>query len=250
MKQLQRHLRFGLVLDDIYSATTIIIRQSVKMSRPITCAGCLTVIKEKRYMKCTLCALVYDLLCANISERRFSVIKLTEEWICDACKSKQPKSDNSNTPVRGSRLEDNSIEKQINQVGSHTEHAMAQSNTNATEFPNMEIMISDIMAAVKLELSSLIPSLIKVDLESVRNDIQYFNKFKQTSLFINSNLEELQKSISMLVIEYQHLETENRSLHSTVTDLSDRLDILEQRLKENNLEDNGISEHAVNHQVG
>lgn len=62
-------------------------------------------IKSRRFLQCCVCYQCYDLECAGVSEQRFRNT-LTEEhraaWKCVLCVSKQPKSDNSNTPVRAS----------------------------------------------------------------------------------------------------------------------------------------------------
>lgn len=69
----------------------------------ILCSGCNNIIEDKRYLTCRGCEQNYDLICANVSENRF-YNTLTKEhrdaWRCVLCKSKQPKTDNSNTPVR------------------------------------------------------------------------------------------------------------------------------------------------------
>ncbi|KAL4702234.1 hypothetical protein ACJJTC_010834 [Scirpophaga incertulas] len=72
-------------------------------SGKFSCAGCLQTIKSKQLLRCSVCLNHYDLLCANISEKRFSNTLTGEhrlKWKCEACKSKEPKTDNSNTPVR------------------------------------------------------------------------------------------------------------------------------------------------------
>ncbi|XP_031763577.2 uncharacterized protein LOC128202525 [Galleria mellonella] len=72
-------------------------------SDKIQCAGCLKLIENKRYLYCGGCNQHFDLDCANISEQRF-YNTLTKEhrdaWRCVMCKSRQPKFDNTNTPVR------------------------------------------------------------------------------------------------------------------------------------------------------
>ncbi|CAH0751751.1 unnamed protein product [Diatraea saccharalis] len=73
------------------------------MSQTISCAGCLQSIVDRRFLRCNICEQYYDLLCANVSEQRF-FNTLTREhrsrWKCPLCINKEPKCDNSNTPVR------------------------------------------------------------------------------------------------------------------------------------------------------
>lgn len=69
----------------------------------ISCAGCRSAVLSSQYLRCCLCRDYYDLMCANVSEKRFSNIMTKEHkavWKCQACVSKAPKTDNTNTPVR------------------------------------------------------------------------------------------------------------------------------------------------------
>ncbi|XP_063370262.1 uncharacterized protein LOC134658506 [Cydia amplana] len=71
-----------------------------------TCAGCLEIIPNREYLTCMLCSCKYDLKCASISFERFKSFYSTPEsehrkaWKCPSCRCKEPKGDNSNTPVR------------------------------------------------------------------------------------------------------------------------------------------------------
>ncbi|CAG9791585.1 unnamed protein product [Diatraea saccharalis] len=72
-------------------------------SGDVVCAGCLNTINCHQHLKCSICMEFFDLMCANVSECRFvntmtSTHKAT--WKCQACKCKEPKGDNSNTPIR------------------------------------------------------------------------------------------------------------------------------------------------------
>lgn len=67
------------------------------------CAGCRQDIIDRRFLKCSICLQSYYLDCANVSDQRFNNT-LTEEhkksWKCQLCRSKEPKTDNKNTPIR------------------------------------------------------------------------------------------------------------------------------------------------------
>ncbi|KAJ2940332.1 hypothetical protein O0L34_g6 [Tuta absoluta] len=69
------------------------------------CAGCKADITNNMFLKCSAvdCGDIYDLLCANVSEKRFCNIMTSEHkntWVCPQCQYKQPKQNNTNTPVR------------------------------------------------------------------------------------------------------------------------------------------------------
>lgn len=76
-----------------------------------SCAGCLQPIADGSFLKCYLCNENYDLICANVAETYFDLSMTAEHrntWKCQVCRCKEPKADNTNTPVRTGRpdLED------------------------------------------------------------------------------------------------------------------------------------------------
>ncbi|CAH1647053.1 unnamed protein product [Spodoptera littoralis] len=66
------------------------------------CAGCNKSIKTKEWLKCGVCARKHDLECANIPHMKFCQMDNDSKaaWRCPECRCKQPKSDNTNTPIR------------------------------------------------------------------------------------------------------------------------------------------------------
>lgn len=66
------------------------------------CSGCRQPILDRRFLCCVLCGDNYDLLCANVSEQWFNTLTRDHRttWRCALCVSSQPKSGNTNTPVR------------------------------------------------------------------------------------------------------------------------------------------------------
>lgn len=67
------------------------------------CAACLKIIKDRRFLSCSVCTEKYDLDCVNVPEKRFYNTMTKEHkaaWVCPQCASNKPKQDNTNTPVR------------------------------------------------------------------------------------------------------------------------------------------------------
>lgn len=62
-------------------------------------------------MRCVKCKQIYDILCANFTESVFATLspEFKNTWICVECRSKFPKTDNSQTPVRHPNVHDMSI---------------------------------------------------------------------------------------------------------------------------------------------
>lgn len=72
-------------------------------SRTAPCAGCRAEVSEDGpYMKCAKCKQIFDIICANITTDVFKnmSVELKMSWICGECRCRQPKRDNSHTPVR------------------------------------------------------------------------------------------------------------------------------------------------------
>ncbi|KAL0809347.1 hypothetical protein ABMA28_011554 [Loxostege sticticalis] len=67
------------------------------------CGGCLQVLDHSRHLTCSLCGQHYDIQCAGVSEQCF-LSTLTGDrgavWRCPSCRSREPKANNSETPVR------------------------------------------------------------------------------------------------------------------------------------------------------
>ncbi|KAL4712853.1 hypothetical protein ACJJTC_011923 [Scirpophaga incertulas] len=73
------------------------------MSESGKCFGCRQKINDRYFLKCCFCHKDFDLLCANVSEQRFLntlIGKHRANWKCVMCTSKEPKTGNTNTPVR------------------------------------------------------------------------------------------------------------------------------------------------------
>ncbi|CAK1578358.1 unnamed protein product [Parnassius mnemosyne] len=62
------------------------------------------IVKDKYFISCHGCKQMYDLECESLSPKRLNKMNAENkrEWRCLECKSKKPKSDNTNTPARPS----------------------------------------------------------------------------------------------------------------------------------------------------
>ncbi|KAL0869749.1 hypothetical protein ABMA27_005978 [Loxostege sticticalis] len=66
------------------------------------CGGCLQALEHSSYLTCSSCSLEYDLHCAGVTPERFSTLTGDHRaaWKCVTCRSRQPKTGNTETPVR------------------------------------------------------------------------------------------------------------------------------------------------------
>lgn len=64
------------------------------------CAACTKTIRASvPNIKCSKCSSYFHQMCVNITDRKLSE-DIKSVWICPLCQSKEPRKDNSNTPVR------------------------------------------------------------------------------------------------------------------------------------------------------
>lgn len=67
-----------------------------------TCAGCMQTVDKRQNLTCCQCKCKYDLMCANVPEKRFYNTMTPErkrKWVCDACRCKLPKTNNIDVPA-------------------------------------------------------------------------------------------------------------------------------------------------------
>lgn len=72
------------------------------MASVMICAGCRSTLSNNLYLRCCVCTDSYDLDCANVAEKRFLNTMTNDHktsWKCQACRSKQPKVGNVDTPI-------------------------------------------------------------------------------------------------------------------------------------------------------
>lgn len=109
-----------------------------------TCSGCLKKIPDKCFLTCTSCKNQYDLECANVSTQRFYNTMTREHkqsWICQLCRCKMPKKDNSNTPVR-QREDENTNQTSIENIeNKNITMRKTQSNTQKFTFNDSSISV-------------------------------------------------------------------------------------------------------------
>lgn len=224
----------------------------------IRCAGCLTAIKGREYLQCSQCNHTYDLLCANYSTKLFyGQSREGKTWICQTCRCKLPKKDNTNTPVRQpvtTETESTNDEGDISYsrvtirgtrsqrtCGSIATHNDCAVNPEDEDREELIVNIRDqVISAIKLEIPNLLKTVIKNELAPLKNS---FNELCKSVDFLSNKYDELCESVGTVTAENSQLKKTNIDLQLSVTQLSSRIDDLEQHLRENNLEIHGVPEN-------
>lgn len=229
------------------------------MEKHIICGGCKSAISSKEYMSCYECRQKYDLLCANLSPKRFK--KLSAEvklnWYCLECKSKQPKHDNTNTPVRASTQSQQSKVNittgvEVNDDSNITlrKHRIA----NVIPEDKMRDIWQNVM---REEMEAIIDSAVNRIIADQLKPINSQNsELKESLSYLSEQLDDfkkenadLRKLLSGLSSDLKHLKEENKTLKEKLDVTVTRVKLLEdesmrqqQWVRLQNIEITGIPE--------
>lgn len=200
-------------------------------------------------MSCHGCKQTYDLLCANLSPQRFKKMShnVKLKWKCLECKSKQPKQDNTNTPVRTAHQfeideESDAYLSQDNNVTMRRNHS---ANTLITE-EKLDILKCEIIKDLEAVLESTLTRLVHNQLKDITNRI---TEFQESINYIGGQYEELKNLLSTTSTALKYVKDENKALKESIITLEARVKILEDtNIKQQqwdrlqNIEITGVSE--------
>lgn len=221
----------------------------------MSCAGCLTVIKGKDYLKCFKCHSAYDLACAGVNEKRFTSFYSSSTaagkerratWACPECLCNVPKGDNSSTPLRSyndghgsppaarvfvpispNSPTDNVTQRKKPGTGSNvSQQAKSRRDGDATVFTREDFQ-----------------DFKKMMTEQFQKMNDTMNDFRQSLSFFNDFYEEAKKSMEDKTARIMKLEKENVELRSTMGNIVKRLNTIEQQSRSSNMEIQCVPEH-------
>nr|XP_026489550.1 uncharacterized protein LOC113395998 [Vanessa tameamea] len=232
------------------------------------CAGCRSSITRKDFLTCIKCKDNYDLLCANLTPKKFNSMSQENKnnWTCQACRNKIPKCDNTNTPISSRYGTQNQTEinpscPEISNVTYRSkniehEHRSVRDeyiNTSdsqeleCTKSPISDVIKNEIRYVVRNELSSFLSNFetkIFEILESRNKDLlQQVEQLTNSLNFFEQKYEEIRQDIKFKSECIKDLESKNNELKCTVSDLSARLTQMEQHSRASNVEIQCIPEH-------
>lgn len=169
-------------------------------------------------------------------------------WKCPQCRSKQPKKDNSNTPVHHA----NSAKSRplpilqiddLHNVNTRTRKPACTRNESPERVPVTQENIRDILQEVLPGiLKNSIKELVSQQLREINCQI---SSFSDSLNFFNGQFEHLKTAIEERNGTVDKLQKENDVLKTIVSDLSARLCVVEQNMRDNNIEINGVPEHKT-----
>lgn len=188
-------------------------------------------------MSCSTCKAGYHPECVNKDFRSLPKSEI-QSWTCPSCQSKVPKTDNTLTPVRQQAPPAN---------GAADLHS---SKTNVTLRPqNRELDKRSLPQSPTPEYEAL--AALTKEIKLLRDDmVEVKTHLKSLSLCVENcgvRLNEFDKKLASSDDKIRTLEDreiENALLHQKVSQLEDRLSSLDQNTVRNEIEIQGVNEHA------
>lgn len=230
------------------------------------CSGCRVPIEGRQYLICAKCKHLYDIDCANITDKRFQSMdrERRAEWICPECINKVPKQDNRNTPVRSAApspppcVKDTSVaQKSINKTLSiPMESQNVTLRTKKSPLPcDSKIKpgtsassdnTNDLIVAVQHEINKSLKSTIEACVTRLLNDFSndFFLKFETLTssiVVLTSRMDSFESRVSSLEACVENTNSDSRAAEEVMrlkTELNDR----DQELLLSDLEITGVPE--------
>lgn len=209
----------------------------------------MNVVEEGEGLQCFICHQWYDLLCANISDKRLksmsAVCKST--WKCLGCLNKLPKVDNTNTPARPTRLEspikDDSPPVHTN-VTQRTKKSQRRLSEHESDMLLTEITSGSLREIIRQEIGhALRDTVTEVVKEEFNRVYELVDEVKRSISFYNHKYEEMKTTLEEKSAKIQKLEKDNTMLQNSLNEISKRMNSLEQHARSSNIEVQCVPEH-------
>lgn len=217
---------------------------SSKAVKTKKCAGCSLELLTSEQLKCSTCSLIYHFDCINtLSKKKFKDISpdYKTNWVCPTCRSKLPKGDNSNTPIRSTACTTYDDSPPSNVTLRRTNAASMQSPEHLS-LQMVKELIQKAMEDLVDRLDRRITKLIEIKTAEIFTEI---NGIKESIIYLNTQYDDIHKELQQKCSQMEKLSEENFTLRTTVKDLGNRLSILEQQSRLCNLEIQCIPEYKT-----
>ncbi|CAG9792894.1 unnamed protein product [Diatraea saccharalis] len=208
-------------------------------TKGMKCGGCLSVIAGVEYVTCHNCHHGYDLLCANINKHEFKQMNSERKrlWVCDGCRNKQPKSNKNETPVRQGQLRREGSQQAVDTEDPHLNVTLRRKPSQETQ--TVSFIRDEVCAALREELTRLLPTMLAAELAPVKKQL---NDLQTSVKFVSDQYDDLSKSYDKLLNDHKALIEKCNHMSMNSSSLIQRVNSLEQYLRESNLEIQGVPE--------
>ncbi|CAK1595939.1 unnamed protein product [Parnassius mnemosyne] len=166
---------------------------------------------------------------------------LDTKWNCQQCRSKLPKTGNSNTPVR---ITNHPIASKEDSILSPSEESNVTTRikNKCSKSGNSDSCVTEerLRMIIKQEITDTIKSLVSEHLANLNLQV---SGFQESLSFISKQYDDLMQSVNEKSETINRLVSKNEKLTTQVKNLTDRLGQIERNMRVCNVEITGIPEH-------
>lgn len=211
------------------------------MAEKQTSWGCCNIIKDKddKHMQCIECKKKYHFGCLGID----SSTKVYTDWNCPKCSRPKLKgTNNDETPVKPSisRTNYKITDSNVTKRSSKRQALSSPTSPVISEGLSQELIRNVINEAINKQMSNLMIDINKTIKNSISTHFKNLeNKFEelQTSVsFISNQYDDMKKQLDTHLELVNKLKQENQTLQCAVTNLQNKVNLMEQHARANNVE--------------
>lgn len=194
------------------------------------CSGCTENLKADDGIQCSRCVDKYHFSCLNISADKLRTFSDSYKatWICPSCRCKEPKKDNTHTPVRPTVSPINNTQLYEN-VTVRAKSKSSVSNCSCISADSIREIIRD-------ELRSALNN----QLIEIKNQISAFD---QSLSFLSTEYDLIKKELEAHNKYIIDLQKENEILRTSTRELTHRFRQIDQQSRACNIEIHCVPEH-------
>ncbi|CAG5034358.1 unnamed protein product [Parnassius apollo] len=171
------------------------------------CAACCSTIDDYDFLECCTCLRFYHGQCVGVSPTEFERLSSDTKmsWICPECRSKKPRSDNSNTPVRpstptSSAHADANVTPRLGKQGTSKQAAIVASVAAQSGCSVSYVSRVELCTIMQEELRSFIKECIREIKEDLNREFKAFRNevgsIKDSVNFISDSFDKLNTEIT------------------------------------------------------
>ncbi|KPI94036.1 hypothetical protein RR46_13201 [Papilio xuthus] len=204
------------------------------MASPTICNVCKLSLPTKEFMVCCKCKSKFDLMCANVTLKRFTSMetRLKLSWKCPECCGQVPKSGNTSSRSQSEDIPTDHSTKTLRNKPIRESPTAHEECNYVTEDKLRTIMQQELANLFKNNIKDLICAELKIINDKI-------DSFQEAISFINTQYEEIKNILQEKSTMISTLRTENDKLKKDVKDLGNRLNIMELHMRDSNIEING-----------
>ncbi|XP_028160478.1 uncharacterized protein LOC114352911 [Ostrinia furnacalis] len=193
-------------------------------------------------MECGACASSYHSLCVAISAEDLGNLsaKAKRDWLCPECRTRRPRSDNSNTPVRPSTPSNMNPDANVTVRRKKPQSLIEPAGDTNVSRSELRTIIQEELRAVMRDFTCELKSDWNRQLKAIRGEISGLTESIQ---FMNDSFESFKTDLSHCMTKINSIEKDRDMIRSELNSITNRLNQIEQISRSSNLEIQCVPEH-------